>query len=200
MSKKSNPEKGLRTVSIEFGGRTRTLKFGHAVIGDFEAKANEILRELGVSRGGMILADNLMSTDENGMITGYIAISKIQSLALYYALKLDDPTISMDLIEGKPATYAEDGKIKTEAIQGGIDAYIENGGTMLELMRKVITAYRYATSPSFVASLMRNWKNYDDRVEILTAADNDKITAIEKAIAEAKAKLTPGSPSTDSLS
>lgn len=195
---KSNPEKGLRTVSIEFGGKTRTLKFTHSIVGEFEAEANQILRLLGVNRGGMLLADNLMATDENGAITGYIAIAKIQSLALYYALKFDDPTISMDLIDGKAATYAEDGKIKTEAVQGHIDAYIENGGTILDLMRKVITAYRYATNPSFVASMIRNWKNYDGRMEILTASDNDKITAIEKAIADAKAKLIPGSPSTAS--
>ena len=206
-STKSNPEKGLRAVSIEFAGKTRQLKFTHSIVGDFEKEANDILKMMGVSKGGMILADSLMATDEHGTITGYIAIAKIQSLALYYALKSDDPTISMDIIDGKAATYAEDGKIKTEAVQGGIDAYIENGGTIADLMRKVITAYLYATSPSFVASLQRKWKNFDDRMGILTESDNEAITAVEKKIAEvkesiadAKAKATPGLPSTDSES
>jgi len=200
MSKKSNPEKGLRTVSIEFGGKTRALKFGHSIIGDFEAEANQILRALGVNRGGLILADSIMATDENGTIQGYITIAKIQSCALYYALKSDDPTISMDVIDGKAATYAEDGKIKTEAIPGAIDVYIENGGSILDLMRKVITAYLYATHPSFVASLLRNWKNSDDRQEILTEAQNQKIDSVERAIAEMKAKLTAGSTPTASPS
>jgi hypothetical protein len=197
---KSNPEKGLRTVSIEFAGKTRKLFFSHAIIGDFEAEANQILRALGIGRGGMLLADNLMATDENGMITGYIAIAKIQSLALYYALKSDDPAISMDIIDGKAATYAEDGKVKTDAIHGAIDAYIENGGTVVDLMRKVVTAYGYATNPSIVASLQRKWQISEDRLKVLTEADNERLTTIEKAISDVRAKQTPGLPSTDSPS
>jgi hypothetical protein len=171
MSRKPNPEKGLRTVSIEFGGKTRTLKFGHAAIGDFEAEANQILRQQkAVEPGNMVFADGIMQT--------WLGNAKIFSMALRYAMLNDLP----------------------ENIDAAIDSYIEAGNSKLELTRAVIRAYRMATDPSSLASLERNWKISDDRQKVLTEADNERLTTIEKAIADVQAKQTPGIPSTDSPS
>lgn len=176
MAKKSNPGKGLRTVSIEFGGKTRNLKFGHTSIGRFEAAANEILRSMGVIEpGSMIFADGIMQS--------WTGNAQILSLALQYAT-LDDPVENMD---------------------SAIDSYIEAGGSKRDLIRQIITAYRYAVDPSSVASLHRNWKISDDRQEYLTKAENEAMDTMETAIRkakeqDAKGKTTDGSASTEQQS
>lgn len=170
-STKSNPEKGLRTVQIDFGGKNRQLKFGHTAIGDFEAEANQVLRSQRVIEpGNMVFADGLMSM--------WLGNAKVFSLALKYALINDTP----------------------ENIDVAIDEYIGSGKSKLDLTREIIRAYRLATDPSSLASTERNWKISDDRQEFLTKADNERMDATEKAIADAKAKSIPGLPSTDSPS
>ena len=170
-STKPNPEKGLRTVSIEFGGKPRQLKFGHAAIGNFEADANQVIRSQNViETGNMVFADGLMHA--------WLGNAKVFGLAIKYALTDDMP----------------------ENIDAAIDEYIAAGKSKLDLTREIIRAYRMATDPSSLASLERNWKISDDRQEFLTKADNERMEAIEKAIAEAKAKQIPGLPSTDSPS
>ena len=171
MSKKSNPEKGLRTVSIEFAGKTRQIKFSHTAIGNLEEDANKILRSNGISKDGMLFADTIVS--------GWLGNAKILSTVLYHGLNRE---------------------LSLEEIDNGIDSYIESGGKKLDLIRDIARAYKLATDPSSLASLERSWKVSDERQEILTAAENEKITAVEKAIADAKARLTPGSPLKDSES
>jgi hypothetical protein len=90
----------------------------------------------------------------------------------------------------------KDDPITIEIVDAAIDSFIEAGGSKLELTRAIVTAYRYATNPSSVASLKRSWQISDDRQEFLTKADNERMETIEKAIAEARAKPIPGSPST----
>lgn len=170
-STKPNPEKGLRTVSIEFGGKTRTLKFGHTTIGDFEADANQILRaQKAIDPGNMVFADGIMQS--------WLGNARIFSLALRYGLADDLP----------------------EKIDDAIDSYIEAGNSKLELTRAIIRAYRMATDPSSLASLERNWKISDDRMRFNTQAEIEGMERMEKIIADAKAKSTPGIPSTDSPS
>lgn len=170
---KSNPEKGLRTVTIEFAGKTRQLKYTHPVIGDFENVANSILRSAQViSEGKMLFADGIMD--------GWLGNARILSYALLYGLKHEDKELSLGTIDG------------------AIDSFIEAGGNKQDLIRAIITAYRYATNPSSLVSMMRNWKISDDRLEILTQAENEKITTIERAIVDVRAKMIPGSPSTES--
>lgn len=168
MSKKSNPDKGLRTINIEFGGKTRTLKFSHSAIGDFEAEANAVLRSQRIIEpGNMIFADGLMAS--------WLGNARVFSLALKCCLANDPP----------------------ENVDVAIDSYIESGGSKLGLTRDILRAYRLATDPSSLVSLEKNWKLSDERQSILTEAENQQITAIEKAIAEMKVKLTPGLPSSD---
>jgi len=168
---KSNPEKGLRTVSIEFGGKQRTLKFGHTSIGNFEKEANDILRaQKVIEPGNMLFADGIMQN--------WLGNARIFSLALETGLKDDLP----------------------EDIDAAIDSYIEAGGSKLELTRAIITAYRYATNPSTVASLTRSWKISDDRMKFNSQAEIEGMERMEKIISDAKAKSTPGLPSTDSES
>ena len=175
MSKKSNPEKGLRTVSIEFGGRTRQLKFGHTILGDFEAEANQVLRSQGViGRGDMIFADTLMST--------WLGNAKIFSNALLHGLKHES---------------TKEDPITIETIDAAIDDYLEAGKPKIDLTRAIIRAHKLATDPSSLASLERNWKISDDRQTFLTKAQNEFMDNQEKIIADAKAKATLGSPSTD---
>jgi len=174
-STKSNPEKGLRTVSIEFADKTRQLKFGHTSIGDFESEANAILRVDGViAPGNMLFADRIMD--------GWLGNARIFSQALYHGLKHEDKDLSL------------------ADIDVAIDSFIEDGGLKQDLVRAIITAYRYATNPSSLASLKRNWKISDDRQMFLTEADNEFMDNQEKIIADAKAKAIPGLPSTDSES
>ena len=168
-SNKSNPDKGLRTISIDFAGESRTLKFGHSAIGDLEADCNAVLRSLGAIQGAqMVFSEGLMST--------WLGNARIFSYALYHGL-------------GKAMKLAE--------IDDGIDAYIQSGGKKVELVRAITRAYYIATDPSILSSLERNWKASDGRTEILTDAENKQIEAVEKAIAEAKVKML-GSPSESS--
>lgn len=169
---KSSPEKGLRTVTIEFAGKTRQIKFTHSVIGDFEAQANGILRGMQVIEpGNMIFAERIMDM--------WLGNARIFSQALYFGLKHEDKDLSLDIIDT------------------AIDAFIEAGGQKQDLVRAIITAYRYATNPSSVASLTRSWQISDDRQAILTVSENEYMDTVEKALLEAKAKQTPGSPSSD---
>ncbi|MCK9568629.1 hypothetical protein M0R72_06790 [Candidatus Pacearchaeota archaeon] len=172
MSKKSNPEKGLRTVSIEFAGQTRQIKFSHTAIGNLEEDANRILRANGISKDGMLFADTIVS--------GWLGNAKILSQVLYHGLK------------------HEDDKISLEEIDNGIDSYIESGGKKLDLIRDIARAYKLATDPSSLASLERSWKVSDERQAMLTEAENQQMEAVAKAIADAKARLTPGSTSSES--
>jgi len=170
MSKKSNPEKGLRTVTIEFAGKTRTLKFTHSVIGDFEAQANAILRsQHAIEPGTMYFAERIMDM--------WLGNARIFSQALYHGMKHEDKDLSL------------------ADIDAAIDSFIEDGGNKQDLIQSIITAYRYATNPSSVASLQRSWQISKDRQTFLTQSENEAMDATEKAIAAAMAKQTPGSPS-----
>jgi hypothetical protein len=175
VNKKNNPEKGLRTVTIEFSGKTRQLHFGHKAIGKFEEDANIILRSMQVIEpGNMLFADRIMD--------GWLGNARIFSQALYYGLKHEDKDLSLDIIDA------------------AIDSFIEAGGQKQDLVRAIITAYRYATNPSTVASLQRSWQISNDRQAILTASENEYMDTVEKAIQDAKAKKTDGLPSSDSPS
>ena len=169
MSKKSNPEKGLRTVSIEFAGQTRQIKFSHTAIGNLEEDANRILRANGISKDGMLFADTIIS--------GWLGNAKILSTALHHGLNRE---------------------LSLEEINNGIDSYIEAGGKKLDLIRDIARAYKLATDPSSLASLERSWKVSDERQAMLTDAENQQMEAVAKAIADAKARLTPGSTSSES--
>jgi hypothetical protein len=165
-TKKSNPDKGLRTVDINFAGEKRTLKFTHSTIGDFEADANVVLRAMGVLSGSqMIFAE--------GIISGWLETARIFSFALYHGL-------------GKTLEVPE--------IDDGIDAHVQAGGSKQDLIRDIKRAFRMATDPSSLASLERSWKAYDQRMAHLTEIENRKMDAIEKALHEVKEVLTPGSP------
>ena len=169
MSKKSNPEKGLRTVSIEFAGKTRQIKFSHTAIGNLEEDANRILRANGISKDGMLFADTIIS--------GWLGNAKILSTALHHGLNRE---------------------LSLEEINNGIDSYIEAGGKKLDLIRDIARAYKLATDPSSLASLERSWKVSDDADLYLTSMERKKEDLTEKAIADAKARLTPGSTSSES--
>ena len=169
MSKKSNPEKGLRTVSIEFAGKTRQIKFSHTAIGNLEEDANRILRANGISKDGMLFADTIIS--------GWLGNAKILSTALHHGLNRE---------------------LSLEEINNGIDSYIEAGGKKLDLIRDIARAYKLATDPSSLASLERSWKVSDERQAMLTDAENQQMEAVAKAIADAKARLTHGSTSSES--
>lgn len=168
---KKNTDKGLRTVSIDFAGESRTLKFSHSAIGDFESDCNVVLRSLGAVQGAqMIFADGIMNT--------WLGNARIFSYALYRGL-------------GKT--------LKLSEIDEGIDAYIQSGQKKDDLIRAIIRAYRAATDPSSLALMERNWKASDERQTILSKAELDQMEAVEKAIDEAKAKMS-GLPSSESPS
>lgn len=171
MVKKAIPEKGMRTVTIEFAGKTRTLKWGHSISGEFEIEANQILRSTGVVKDGMIFAE--------GLLQNWLGNARILTLALRYALKHDDPSLT------------------TQAIDEGIDAYLQEGHSKRGLTRAIITAFAYATDPSSVASLTKNWKNLDEREQFLEKLNQKKMEEDEKILADAKARMTGGSIQSD---
>jgi len=171
-NKKSNPEKGLRTVQIDFAGKQRTLKYSHASRGNFEADANRILRDIGIVKDGMIFADNLMMS--------WLGNAKVLSIALRYAIITDEDPI--------------------KDIDAAIDDFIADGGKEQDLIRAIITAYKYATDPSSVASQRRSWKIFDAQEAEREKINQDWLNGAEKIVAESKAKQTPGITSTDSPS
>lgn len=172
---KSNPEKGLRTVSIDFAGKNRQLKYVHTVIGDFENEANQVLRvQRAIEQGTMLFADRIMD--------GWLGNAKIFSMAIRYGLMHE---------------ATKEDPITSDIVDVAIDSYIEAGGSKKDLTRAIVTAYSYATNPSSVASLQRSWKISDDRQTFLTDLENQRMDVAEKAIAEARAKKIDGSPSKD---
>jgi hypothetical protein len=165
MSKKVNPEKGLRSITFDFAGESRTLKFSHPSVGEFEADSNSVLRSIGALQDGRFLFADML-------IASWIANAKVMSLALYHGF-------------GKKLTLKE--------IDAGIDDFIQAGGSKQDLLRNIIRAYKYATDPSSVALLERSWKNSDDQNAILSDAELKHIEGVEKAIAVAKERQMDGS-------
>lgn len=162
----SKTDKGLKSISIDFAGEKRTLKWTHAAIGEFEADGNMVLRTIGtIPQGHMEFADRLISIWLNN--------AKILSFALFHAL-------------GKA--------VKSSEIDEGIDAYIQAGGKKEDLVRAITRAFLVATDPNSLASQERNWNLSDRRKKYLSDLENKQSDAIEKALQEVKETLTPGSP------
>jgi hypothetical protein len=160
-SAKSNPEKGLRTVSIDFAGQTRTLKFSHPIVGNFEAEANGILHAIKATPEDQFLfADRL--------IGGWLGQAKILSCALRHAMNNELPQAGID---------------------SGIDDYIQSGGQKIDLIRAIMRAYYMATDPSSLALLERSWKASDEFQAIQDKAATEQTEIMEKKIAAAKAKI-----------
>ena len=175
-----NPTKGMRGVSIEFAGKHRLLKYSHGLIGDLEQEANKILAPLH-NKGEMTFAP--------GIFGQWLGNSKIFSLALLYGLKHEDADLTLTDIDGTPASKDEKGDV-IPAKEGMIDAY---EGSLDDLGRQMVLAFRMARDPSSVASLQASWKNSDETRKIMEEAGElqDKAARMqaENGLREAKERM-----------
>ena len=150
---KSEVKKGMRGVALD----GKTLRFTHGNVGLFSQAGYEKLLDLKrIQMGSLIEADGLMAS--------YLGNADILNLALFYSLKADQSDTKLDDMSSM------------------VDAWTEAGHSLLELRRKIIEAFKLATDPSSVASMLESWKLSDKQAEAESA--------IEKAIAEERIEGT----------
>ena len=154
-------KKGMRGVLLN----GKTLRFSHGNIGLFSQAGYEKLLELKrIQMGAPIEADEL--------IANYLGNTDILNLALFYGLEADQPDIDLDDMSEM------------------VDAWVESGHSHLELHRKIIEAFKLATNPSGVVSMLESWQISDKKAEVddrlNKEAANERIEGVEKILREAK--------------
>lgn len=176
MPKASEVKKGMRGVALD----GKTLRFTHGNVGLFSQAGYEKLLQLDrINKGALVEADVL--------IASYLGNDFVLDLALFYSLKADQPEITL------------------EDVSSMVDAWTEAGHSLLDLRRKIIEAFKLATDPSSVVSMLESWKLSDKQAEaesaITKAIAEERIEGTEKVLREAKEakkeKKTPILPSPD---
>jgi len=154
-------KKGMRGVPLD----GKTLRFSHGNIGLFSQAGYEKLLELKrIQMGAPIEAYEL--------IANYLGNTDILNLALFYGLEADQPDIDLDDMSEM------------------VDAWVESGHSHLELHRKIIEAFKLATNPSGVVSMLESWKISDKKAEVDETINKEiakeKIEGMEKLLREVK--------------
>jgi hypothetical protein len=156
-------KKGMRGVSLD----GKTLRFTHGNVGLFSQAGYEKLLDLKrIQMGSLVEADALIGS--------YLANADILNLALFYGLLADQPETKLDDMSSM------------------IDAWVEAGHSLLDLRRKVIEAFKLATDPSGVVSMLERWKLSDKQEaaenEIQKAITEERIEGAAKILKDAKKK------------
>lgn len=134
---KSEVKKGMRGVALD----GKTLRFTHGNVGLFsQAGYEKLLEQKRIQMGSLIEAD--------GLIGNYLGNADILNLALFYGLLADQSDAKLDDMSSM------------------VDAWTEAGHSLLELRRKIIEAFKLATDPSGVVSMLENWKLSDKQEAI----------------------------------
>ena len=154
-------KKSMRGVALD----GKTLRFSHGNIGLFsQAGYEKLMEQKRIQMGAPIEAD--------GLIANYLGNTDILNLALFYGLEADQPDIDLDDMSEM------------------VDAWVESGHSHLELHRKIIEAFKLATNPSGVVSMLENWKISDRKAEVDETINKEiakeKIEGMEKVLREAK--------------
>lgn len=165
MSKKSNPEKGLPSVTIDLD-KPRTLKWNNEQTRKFEEWALPYLDfpQSGIKRGIPTQSNptGIITMDAKIAIMNFMNTVAIQTRALYHALQVENKDI--DSIE------------KVDAL---ITDYKLSGQSWDDLLIAIQRSFLLANDPSSLASQEERWKALHDLAKI-----NAKVTAKMQANAE----------------
>jgi hypothetical protein len=177
-------KKGMRGVALD----GKTLRFTHENVGLFSQAGYEKLLNLDrINKGALVEADVLMAS--------YLGNADILNLSLFYGLLADQPDVK-----------SKDMEKDIKDISSMVDAWTEAGHSLLDLRRKIIEAFKLATDPSSVVSMLESWRNSDKQAEAESAIEKaiaeERIERTTKILKEAKtekekAKKTLTSPSPD---
>ena len=164
MSKKSNPEKGLPSVTIDLD-KPRTLKWNNEQTRKFEEFA---LPYLDFPRSGIkVTPGGILTMDAQYAIMNSLNTSAIQTRALYHALHADNP--DMDTIE---------------KVDGLITDYKASGQSWDDLLIAIQRSFLLANDPSSLSSQEVRWKALRDLAKINAKVAAKMQAKAEKEIAE----------------
>lgn len=186
MSKKSNPEKGLPSVTIDLD-KPRTLKWNNEQTRKFEEFA---LPYLDFPRSGIkVTPGGIMTMDAQYAIMNSLNTSAMQTRALYHALQADNKDID-----------------SIEKVDDLITDYKASGQSWDDLLIAIQRSFLLANDPSSLSSHEERWKALRDLNKInakVTAKKQEKakkeiadqIAKAEKSLEELDSGETPpGSP------
>lgn len=165
MSKKSNPEKGLPSVTIDLD-KPRTLKWNNEQTRKFEEWALPYLDfpQSGIKRGMPTQSNptGIITMDAKIAIMNFMNTVAIQTRALYHALQVENNDLS-------------DPKSVDELVTN----YKASGQSWDDLLIAIQRSFLLANDPSSLASHEVRWKALRDLEKI-----NAKVTAKMQANAE----------------
>lgn len=192
MSKKSNPEKGLPSVTIDLD-KPRTLKWNNEQTIKFEEWALPYLDfpQSGIKRGMPTQSNptGIITMDAKIAIMNFMNTAAIQTRALYHALQAENN----DLADPK-------------SVDELVTNYKASGQSWDDLLIAIQRSFLLANDPSSLASQEERWKALRElmllkvkEAEMKRKMDmkeiSDQMTAVKESIAELDSGETqPGSP------
>lgn len=161
-------KKGLSSVTIILD-KPRTLRWPNGVTREFEEWA---LSYMGLPKTGVGRSEdrNIVVGAEDIIMQG-LTNATLQTYALFYALKHEDPELTV------------------EAVDEMISAYKEAGKDYDELIIAIQRAYLLSNHPSSLASQEERWKSFKVMREMEQKIQEKREKASNKKVAEAITRL-----------
>jgi hypothetical protein len=161
-------KKGLSSVTIILD-RPRTLRWPNGVTREFE---EWVLSYMGLPKTGIGRSEdrNIVIGAEDIIMQG-LTSATLQTYALFYALRHEDP------------------KLTIEAVDELISAYKEAGKDYDELIIAIQRAYLLSNHPSSLASQEERWKGFKTMKAMELKIQEKREKASNKKVAEAIARL-----------
>lgn len=160
-------KKGLSSVVIDLD-RPRTLRFPNGPTREFEEWA---LSYLGLPKTGVGMTGDGPKVFSGEDIIMQLTNSTLQTYALYFGLKHDDPDLAIEKVDEM------------------ITAYKEAGKNYDDLLISVQRAYLLSNHPSSLASQEERWRNLRKMSDLQAKIQAKRETTAKKKIAEALGQL-----------
>lgn len=174
MSKKSTPEKGLPSVTIDLD-KPRTLKWNNEQTRKFEEWVLPYMEfpRSGIKQGMPTKSNpsGIITMDSQYAIMNLLNTATIQTRALYHALQTDNP--DMDTIE---------------KVDNLITDYKASGESWDDLLIAIQRSFLLANDPSSLSSQEERWKALRDLSKINRKVVARKQEMAKKEIADTTAK------------
>ena len=161
-------KKGLSSVTIILD-KPRTLRWPNGITREFEEWA---LSYMGLPKTGVGRSeDRNIVVGAEGIITQGLTNATLPTYALFYALKHEDPELTV------------------EAVDEMISAYKEAGKDYDELIIAIQRSYLLSNHPSSLASQEERWKNLRKMSDLQAKIQAKRETTAKKKISEALGQL-----------
>ena len=161
-------KKGLSSVTIILD-KPRTLRWPNGVTREFEEWA---LSYMGLPKTGVGRSeDRNIVVGAEGIIMQGLTNATLQTYALFYALRHEDPELTI------------------EAVDELVSAYKEAGKDYDELIIAIQRSYLLSNHPSSLASQEERWKGFKTMKAMEQKIQEKREKASSKKVAEAIARL-----------